>query len=109
MCDLSEFPLDISNEDELRAAYSALRVTIGTLIENLAVCIFCIFLAYVDWQSEFCFVQTSAEEKKADIEKIETLEKKLIEFEDLKTKLEATTKAHESDKVSAFFSSPSLV
>jgi hypothetical protein len=50
-----------------------------------------------------CFVQTSAEEKKADIEKIETLEKKLIDFEDLKTKLEATKKAHESDKVSAFF------
>jgi hypothetical protein len=49
MCDLSEFPLDISNEDELRAAYSALRVTIGTLIENIAVCIFCIFFAYVDW------------------------------------------------------------
>jgi hypothetical protein len=49
MCDLSKFPVNISNEDELRAAYSALRVTIGILIENLAVCIFCIFLAYVDW------------------------------------------------------------
>jgi hypothetical protein len=39
MCDLSKFPVSISNVDDLRAAYSALRGTIETLTETLAVCI----------------------------------------------------------------------
>jgi septal ring factor EnvC (AmiA/AmiB activator) len=96
MCDLSKFPVHISNEDELRAAYSALRITFGTLTENLAVCIICSCLAYVDWYAEFCFVQTSAEEKKADIEKIETLERTLATdtqaHEALRAELESTKK-----------------
>jgi uncharacterized protein (UPF0264 family) len=54
MCDMSKFPAIISNVDELKAAYSEIRATLGNLTEKLAVCYNCVFGILIKGLNSLC-------------------------------------------------------